>query len=423
MRQAVASLLLLPVIAVALPIARKLQDDDPPTCPPPNFDSVAGFNLARYISAPWCAPRARSTRARRAPCSSRALPLCAASRRFSIQQVPLIYQPSDELFCVRATYVPINPSDLSEGIHVFNEARAGSTSGERIGVSPSSSMPSQLLAFPDDLPEAQANASTAQSKLRVGVRELGFLYRTPVEPSEVSLPVIPGLPEIADIIPSFLQPLIPPEVNNFLANILEVVPTIISLIPSLIIGAVSRGGGQQPMMTPGNATSSLDTLFGVLVGLIPDEVIDFLQRAFFGPVRERPGVLRSTRARAHGRAPLPPSPTRPSHSRVRAPPRATGAVLGGRDQRRLSVGHHFGRSAQRRERRAVHHGHARHQQRGLLAVPSQPHPSRRGRAADAQPGHGARLRRERSAARRAGWVRVYAEHASVSVASRAHARA
>ncbi|KAG8468729.1 hypothetical protein KFE25_013812 [Diacronema lutheri] len=112
-------------------------------CPPAGFDSVANFSLARYIAAsPW----------------------------YVIAQLPISFQPVSELYCVRATYVQAN-----ETIYVFNEARRGAVDGEPIAEA-------DLVAHQDDLPEASANARTADSKLRVGLRYYAFVYQNSSAP-------------------------------------------------------------------------------------------------------------------------------------------------------------------------------------------------------------------------------------------------
>lgn len=52
-------------------------------CPPPEFDSVADLDLEKYIAAPW----------------------------YVQEQQPVSYQPENELYCVRAKYVPMDPED------------------------------------------------------------------------------------------------------------------------------------------------------------------------------------------------------------------------------------------------------------------------------------------------------------------------
>jgi hypothetical protein len=67
-------------------------------CPPPNFDSARDVDLAAYIAAPW----------------------------FVQRQEPLPYQPAEELFCVRARYLPIN---TTAGPQARARTRGGGGSG------------------------------------------------------------------------------------------------------------------------------------------------------------------------------------------------------------------------------------------------------------------------------------------------------
>jgi hypothetical protein len=62
------------------------------TCPPPGFDAVQNFDVERWIAAPW----------------------------YVQAQEPLVYQPADELYCVRARYSPLDPADALAGLEVQN---------------------------------------------------------------------------------------------------------------------------------------------------------------------------------------------------------------------------------------------------------------------------------------------------------------
>jgi hypothetical protein len=62
------------------------------TCPPPGFDAVQNFDVERWIAAPW----------------------------YVQAQEPLIYQPADELYCVRARYSPLDPANALAGLEVQN---------------------------------------------------------------------------------------------------------------------------------------------------------------------------------------------------------------------------------------------------------------------------------------------------------------
>jgi hypothetical protein len=48
-------------------------------------------------------------------------------------QVPVSYQPAEELYCVRALYTPLDQTNLSAGLRVANSANRGSVSGPRSG--------------------------------------------------------------------------------------------------------------------------------------------------------------------------------------------------------------------------------------------------------------------------------------------------
>jgi hypothetical protein len=50
-------------------------------------------------------------------------------------QVPLIYQPEDQLFCVRAKYVPLDADNPLKGLTVYNYANKGEVNGEVTGTS------------------------------------------------------------------------------------------------------------------------------------------------------------------------------------------------------------------------------------------------------------------------------------------------
>jgi apolipoprotein D and lipocalin family protein len=99
------------------------------------LDSVADFNLTEYVRAPW----------------------------FIQQQQPLVYQPASQLFCVRAQYIPVNPSNFSAGISVLNYANNDTVNGPAVGSVPGLGAP--IVAFP----AGEANSSTGASKLAVGI--------------------------------------------------------------------------------------------------------------------------------------------------------------------------------------------------------------------------------------------------------------
>lgn len=95
------------------------------SCPPPGFDAVDNLDVESYISAPWyvlsqvrsnaacmsapppCRPAAHHTPALHPP----RLPLVHS---LTTAQVPLIYQPKDQLFCTQARYEALGP-DVVKG--------------------------------------------------------------------------------------------------------------------------------------------------------------------------------------------------------------------------------------------------------------------------------------------------------------------
>lgn len=113
---------------------------DSSQCPPPGFDSVADFNVADYISAPW----------------------------YIQKQAEISYQPANMLYCVRANYTetaPVYPGSKLELI-VDNYAREGSVSG-----SDQSGSALTLAASIKDLSDP--------SKLVVGPTFLPVIFRGP----------------------------------------------------------------------------------------------------------------------------------------------------------------------------------------------------------------------------------------------------
>jgi len=108
------------------------------TCPPEGFDSVANFDINTYIEAPW----------------------------YVQAQVPLIYQSKDQLFCVKATYKPINEDDPEAGVIVYNYANQGRVNGPSMGTSEDDDF---LVALPA---EHGSTSPTAASKLEVGPKAI-----------------------------------------------------------------------------------------------------------------------------------------------------------------------------------------------------------------------------------------------------------
>ncbi|KAG2426780.1 hypothetical protein HXX76_012836 [Chlamydomonas incerta] len=110
------------------------------SCPPANFSGVSGLDVRAYIAGPW----------------------------YVQKQLPLDYQPPDELFCVKAEYELRNPANVSDGLVVNNYANRGGVNGPHQGSSKydSSTNASRLIALPDDTPDA------SDGKLLVGPEAL-----------------------------------------------------------------------------------------------------------------------------------------------------------------------------------------------------------------------------------------------------------
>jgi len=89
----------------------------------------------RYISAPW----------------------------YTQKQVVVPFQPKDTFYCVRAEYVPINSSNLLEGVDVKNYANRGAVNGPATGTSGSGGIGSFPGRFIATVPN-----SNDTSKLSVG---------------------------------------------------------------------------------------------------------------------------------------------------------------------------------------------------------------------------------------------------------------
>jgi apolipoprotein D and lipocalin family protein len=130
---ALAVLLVLALAAASADAARR------PRCPPTGFDSLPNFDIAAFVeSGPW----------------------------YALEQQEVFYQPKDQLFCVRAQYVPRDPKDLSKGIAVINTAAQGSVTGAPVGSSDTGAGFNGIVAFPDAA-AAKKNPATGASKLRV----------------------------------------------------------------------------------------------------------------------------------------------------------------------------------------------------------------------------------------------------------------
>lgn len=94
------------------------------------------LDIASYISKPW----------------------------YVQKQMPLIYQPKDQLFCVRASYEPLDADDLTEGLRVVNYANRDRVNGEAMGTGGDTFFP-LVASIPDP---------NQLSKLQVGP-DIGFL--------------------------------------------------------------------------------------------------------------------------------------------------------------------------------------------------------------------------------------------------------
>lgn len=188
---------------------------------------------------------------------------------------------------MRATYIPADPSDLSKGISVFNEARRGSTEGPRVGVSPSGSLSSQLVAFPDDVALATnaTNPATAASKLRVGLRAFAFLFAIPkvsnngtfqpFDPSNIPLNLLALIPpELLDL---FFA--LPPAVVAALTAALPLIPGLLDIVQALFAGNVDIS----QLLGELGELVDFDALASLVFGLIPPELVLLFKAILFGP--------------------------------------------------------------------------------------------------------------------------------------------
>eukprot|EP01026_Neomeris_dumetosa_P006444 TRINITY_DN12046_c0_g1_i1.p1 TRINITY_DN12046_c0_g1~~TRINITY_DN12046_c0_g1_i1.p1 ORF type:complete len:240 (-),score=40.15 TRINITY_DN12046_c0_g1_i1:295-1014(-) len=108
-------------------------------CPPPGFTAVQNFgldDLAKFIAAPW----------------------------YVQQQMATAQQPEDYLYCTTASYTPLDPSNVADGVKVLNYANKGKVNGPPIGTSGAGDSNLQLIAIVPD--------PTMASKLRVGLPSL-----------------------------------------------------------------------------------------------------------------------------------------------------------------------------------------------------------------------------------------------------------
>ncbi|EFJ51190.1 hypothetical protein VOLCADRAFT_88022 [Volvox carteri f. nagariensis] len=106
------------------------------SCPPNALVPLSYFDLVAYVAAPWYVQR----------------------------QVPLNYQPVNELYCVKAEYELIDPRNISAGIVVNNYANVGKVNGPSRGSSKyDRTNSSRLLGFP-----ANPGVEARDGKLLVG---------------------------------------------------------------------------------------------------------------------------------------------------------------------------------------------------------------------------------------------------------------
>ena len=104
-------------------------------CPPEGFDAVKEFDIERFIDERW----------------------------YSLRQLPVFYQPDDQLNCVFADYALGRSIFGDPGISVFNSARDGSVSGRVVSIK-----------FKATIPDAENNPA----KANIGPRFLpSFLRR------------------------------------------------------------------------------------------------------------------------------------------------------------------------------------------------------------------------------------------------------
>ncbi|PNH09553.1 hypothetical protein TSOC_003790 [Tetrabaena socialis] len=106
-------------------------------CPPANFSAVP-LDVMAYAAAPW----------------------------YVQKQLPLNYQPVNELYCVRAEYTLRNPSNISAGLIANNYANRGGVNGAVQGSSKYDRNNATLLALPADTPDG------SDGRLLVGPKEL-----------------------------------------------------------------------------------------------------------------------------------------------------------------------------------------------------------------------------------------------------------
>ncbi|KAG1681614.1 hypothetical protein FOA52_014122 [Chlamydomonas sp. UWO 241] len=132
-----------PVKQPYVPTAADITAASRVVCPKAGFDSVANFSVEAYIAKSWY-PQA---------------------------QVPLVYQQPSQLYCVKATYKPIDPKDPAAGLKVYNYGNERRVNGPTMGTTTADASRNYLLALPaspDTLLEQQIKKSRETWGSRLG---------------------------------------------------------------------------------------------------------------------------------------------------------------------------------------------------------------------------------------------------------------
>lgn len=260
------------------------------------LDALCVGALVRATRALPAAP-VRASQKHTAPTHTRELP--SSRGRYSIQQLSLSNQPLEELYCVRATYVPTN----RPGIQLFVEARKGSAAGDLVGVPPNGTMDSEFVAFPDNTPQQGDNSTTAASKLRVGLSVFSFLYDLPSgENSTTSQGASTALP--ANMLAS-----LPPELRALLSALpLSMLPGMLGLAQ----GLSSKGLDIGDIINAIGDLAGFDDLIGFILVVIPPELVQLIKSFLFKPVCAPRGMMRRSPYSSH--LLTHPCPSRPAPS-------------------------------------------------------------------------------------------------------------
>jgi lipocalin len=114
-------------------------------CPPPGFDAVSAFDVERYVDDRW----------------------------FSVEQLPVFFQPESQFYCVFADYtiksclfsfLPNFCERRPTEILVYNSARKGSTTGRIASINFKATIPNEV----DDPAKANIGSRFRPSILRKG---------------------------------------------------------------------------------------------------------------------------------------------------------------------------------------------------------------------------------------------------------------